>query len=125
MTRLALGLSLAALALVTAACSGSGSDPSGAPASVPPDATVIVAKDLAFSPTEVTVPADEPVTIVLDNQEDVPHNIQVKDAAGADIFTGEIINKGQVDNDLPALAAGSYPFICQVHPDMKGTITAS
>ena len=25
---------------------------------------------------------------------------------------------------VPALAAGTYTFICQVHPDMKGTITA-
>ena len=25
---------------------------------------------------------------------------------------------------VPALAAGTYPFICEVHPDMKGTITA-
>ena len=25
---------------------------------------------------------------------------------------------------VPALAAGTYAFICEVHPDMKGTITA-
>ncbi len=25
---------------------------------------------------------------------------------------------------VPALPAGTYGFICEVHPDMKGTITA-
>ncbi len=24
---------------------------------------------------------------------------------------------------VPALAAGSYVFICDIHPDMKGTLT--
>jgi plastocyanin len=125
MQRFILGLSLAALAIITAACSGgSASSPTPVP-SIPADAIVVVAKDLAFQPTEVAAPADEAFTIVLDNQEDLPHNIQVKDSTGADVFTGEIINKGQVSNAIPALAAGSYPFICQVHPDMKGTITAS
>ena len=25
--------------------------------------------------------------------------------------------------DVPALAAGSYPFMCTVHPNMTGTLT--
>jgi plastocyanin len=125
MQRFVLGLGLVALAAITTACSGaSAGSPTPAP-SVPTDAIVIVAKDLAFQPTEVAAPADEPFTIVLDNQEDLPHNIQVKDSTGADVFTGEIINIGQVSNEIPALAAGSYTFLCQVHPDMTGTITAS
>ena len=124
MKRFALGLGLVALATMTVACSsGSTSSPTAAP-SVAADAIVIVAKDLAFQPTEVAAPADEPFTIVLDNQEDLPHNLQIKDASGAEVFNGEIINKGQVSNSIPALAAGSYPFLCQVHPDMTGTITA-
>jgi plastocyanin len=124
MKRFALGLGLVALATLTVACSsGSTSSPTAAP-SVSADAIVIVAKDLAFQPTEVAAPADEPFTIVLDNQEDLPHNLQVKDASGAEVFNGQIINKGQVSNAIPALAAGSYPFLCQVHPDMTGTITA-
>ena len=125
MKRLVLGLGLVALATITAACSGgSSSSPTTAP-SVPSDAIVVVAKDIAFSPTEVAAPAGEAFTIVLDNQEDAPHNIDIKDASGADVFKGEIVTKTQVTYEIPALTAGSYPFICEVHPNMTGTITAS
>ena len=85
----------------------------------------IVAKDLAFTPTEVAIPADEATTIVLDNQESVPHNIAVKDGGGTTIFKGEVVTDTQVDNALPALAAGTYTFWCEVHPNMTGTLTAS
>ena len=125
MQRLILSLSLAALAIVSAACSSGSAAAPTPPASIPADAIAVVAKDLAFQPTEVAAPADQPFTIVLDNQEDIPHNIAIKDSTGAVVFKGEIINKGQEVNAIPALAAGSYPFLCEVHPDMTGTITAS
>ena len=124
MQRLVLSLGLVALALVSAACSSGSASPTP-PASIPADAIVVTAKDLAFQPTEVAAPADAAFTLVLDNQEDVPHNIAIKDATGAVVFKGEIINKGQEVNEIPALAAGSYPFLCEVHPNMTGTITAS
>ena len=40
------------------------------------------------------------------------------------MFKGEIVTNAKVTNAVPALAAGSYTFICEVHPNMKGTITA-
>ncbi len=125
MQRLILSLGLAALAIVSAACSSGSAAAPTPPASIPADAITVVAKDLAFQPTEVAAPADQPFTIVLDNQEDIPHNIAIKDSTGAVVFKGEIINKGQEVNAIPALAAGSYPFLCEVHPNMTGTITAS
>lgn len=127
MKRLILGLGIAALAIVTAACSGATAAPAtdapnpSAPAS---DAIVIVAKDMKFQTTAVTVKAGAPVAIVLDNQEGAPHNIALKDASGADVFKGEIVTNAKVTNDIPALAPGTYTFLCEVHPDMKGTITA-
>jgi plastocyanin len=127
MKRLLLGLGLVALAAVTAACSGATAAPAtDAPAPSTPagDAIVIVAKDLEFLTTDVTVPADEPAAIVLDNQEGAPHNIAIKDAAGSMVFKGEIVSNKQVTNAVPALAAGTYTFLCEVHPDMQGTITA-
>jgi plastocyanin len=132
MKRLALGLAVAAIAFLTVACSSGGSTPApatGAPASPGAsagtgDGVVIVAKDIAFSPTAVTIPADAPTEIVLDNQEDVPHNIAIKDASGAEVFKGEIVTQTQVTNAVPALAAGTYTFWCEVHPNMTGTLTA-
>jgi plastocyanin len=84
----------------------------------------IVAKDIAFTPTEVTIPADTATDIVLDNQDDAPHNIAIKDGSGATVFKGEIVTKTQVTNAVPALAAGTYGFWCEVHPNMIGTLTA-
>jgi plastocyanin len=134
MKRLVLGLGLVALAIISAACSG-GSGAS-APAASPPaasapaasapagDAIVVVAKDLKFSTASITAPADEPFQIVLDNQDSQPHNIAIKDATGAEKFKGEIVTATTVTYDVPALAAGPYEFWCEVHPDMKGTLTA-
>ena len=63
-------------------------------------------------------------TVVWINQDGAPHNIAIKDASGATVFKGEIVSASKVTNAVPALAAGSYTFLCEVHPDMKGTITA-
>jgi plastocyanin len=136
MKRLVLSLGLVALAVITAACaSGSGgSTPSpaasapaaSAPAASAPagDAIVVVAKDLKFSTATITAPADEAFQITLDNQEAAPHNVAIKDASGAVKFKGEIVSSTKVTYDVPALAAGAYEFFCEVHPDMKGTLTA-
>jgi plastocyanin len=127
--RLSLALGLAVMAAVFAACGGTDAapptgQPSAAPSAPAGDSIVVVAKDLTFLQTELTVPAGEPVEIILDNQEAAPHNIAISDASGASVFKGEIVSSKQVTNAVPALEAGTYTFICEVHPDMKGTITA-
>lgn len=135
MKRLVLSLALVALAAISAACSeasaGSTSSPAAsAPAASAPAATapagdgiVVVAKDLKFLTASITAPADEAFQIVLDNQEAAPHNVAIKDASG-EKFKGEIVSSTKVTYDVPALAAGAYEFWCEVHPDMKGTLTA-
>lgn len=136
MKRLVLSLSLVALAAVTAACSGGSGGTTASPAASVPaasapaasapagDAIVVVAKDLKFSTASITAPADEAFQITLDNQESAPHNVAIKDASGAEKFKGEIVTSTNVTYDVPALAAGAYEFWCEVHPDMKGTLTA-
>jgi plastocyanin len=105
--------------------------PSGAPApsaSTDPSAEVvtITAASIAFDPTEVTAPADAPFTLSFDNQDaGIPHDIQIKDAAGAVVFKTDVFPGAEKrDYSVPALAAGAYPFACSVHPNMTGTLTA-
>jgi plastocyanin len=127
MKRLTLTLGLLALAAVLAACSGASAEapsPAGPAASPSGDAVTIVAKDLKFVQAAVPVKAGAAIDLVFDNQDGAPHNISISDASGANVFKGEIVSGKQVTYKVPALAAGTYGFICEVHPEMKGTITA-
>jgi plastocyanin len=127
MKRLTLTFGLLALAAVLAACSGAsaGAPSPAAPAGSPSaDAVTIVAKDMKFVPTAVPVKAGAAFDLVFDNQDGAPHNISISDASGKTVFKGEIVSSKKATYAVPALAAGTYGFICEVHPDMKGTITA-
>ena len=130
MKRLIQAVTLAGLAAITVACSsGSGSTPAPSTPSSPGasvdagDGLTVVAKDIAFSPTSLTIPADTATQITLDNQEAAPHNIAIKDAAGAEVFKGEIVTQTKITYDVDPLPAGSYTFWCEVHPNMTGTLT--
>ena len=93
MKRLIQAVALAGLAALTVACSSGGataapsaSASTGASASDAGAGVTVVAKDIAFSPTAITLPADTATQFVLDNQEDAPHNMVIKDAAGTTVF---------------------------------------
>ena len=129
MKRLTLTLGLLSLAAVLAACSGaSAGSPAASPASSPAgDAVTVTAKDLKFGQTEITVPADKAFDLVLDNQESAPHNVAIytDSSASTKISVGEIFSgPAQKTQAVPALAAGTYFFRCDVHPDMVGSIVA-
>ena len=127
MKRLTLTFGLLALAAVLAACSGAtaAAPTPAAPAGNPSgDAVTIVAKDMKFVQSAVPVKAGAAFDLVFDNQEGAPHNVAISDASGASVFKGEIVSNAKVTYKVPALSAGTYGFICEVHPDMKGTITA-
>ncbi len=86
----------------------------------------IKAKDIAFDIGEFDVPADTPFCIAFENQEDIPHNVAIYDGGEA-LFNGEILNTaGSITYQVPALPAGDYRFICDVHPqDMVGDVTVT
>lgn len=104
---------------------GSGA-PSGSPSASAPTAVVdIAAQNIAFDKTELNVAPDLAFQIVFDNNEAVPHNVEIKDAAGASVFMGEIFSgPGTRTYDVQPLPAGTYPFVCSVHSNMTGTLTA-
>ena len=125
MKRLTLAFGLVALAAVLAACSGAAAAPGSPDPGAPTGEVVsIVAKDMKFTTPQVSVKAGAPFSISFDNQEGLPHNVAISDASGASVSKGEIISSKKVTYAVQALAAGTYPFICEVHPDMKGTLTA-
>jgi plastocyanin len=104
----------------------SGPPASGASGSAPPAITGdvnITAQGLAFLEKTFTAKADTAFTIAFDNQDAaVTHNIQINGADGAEVWKGEIFPGVETRlYDVPALAAGEYPFICTVHPTMTGT----
>jgi plastocyanin len=125
MKRLFLSLGLVVLATVTVACSGA----AGAPASsgpVDPNAPVITASGNAFSPTTLDVTADKAFGLTLDNKDSAPHNVAIytDSSASTKVSVGEIVTSSKTTQQVPALAAGTYFFRCDVHHEMTGTITA-
>jgi plastocyanin len=91
-----------------------------------PDADVVIhALNIAFLESSFTAPAGAPFTIGFVNEDPaVPHNVEIKDEAGASVYQGEIFPGVETRiYDVPALEAGTYPYICTVHPNMTGTAT--
>jgi plastocyanin len=111
---------IVALAGCSAGLSGRAVEPS-----TDPDALTIAAKDLEFSTSTLSAPADEPFQIAFDNQESAPHNVAIyRDSSatekvfGSDPFSGPAVMR----YDVPPLAPGTYFFRCDVHPDMSGQL---
>jgi plastocyanin len=92
------------------------------------DAVKISALGIAFEQAEVNVPAGEPFQIEFANNDPgTPHNVAIhrQAATGEEVFQGEIFNGVETRTyDVPAIDAGAYAFVCTVHPNMVGTMTA-
>jgi plastocyanin len=105
----------------------SGSPGGSAGASQAAGRVAISASNLAFEQTSITAPAGKAFQITFDNKDaGVPHNVAIhKDSAsGAEVFKGEIVTgPASKTYDVPALDAGTYAFVCSVHPTMTGTLT--
>jgi plastocyanin len=119
------GLAIAHPTSAAALPSPGASTPTEAPCQ--PSILEVSAQNLAFDKDCLAAPAGEPFTIVFDNMEPVPHNVDVYDqqggahiagAAPTDIFTGP----GTAEYDSGPLEEGIYFFQCDVHPtQMFGT----
>jgi plastocyanin len=88
----------------------------------------ISAQNIAFDTDTLEVPAGTPFQIEFTNNDaGIPHNVAIHEGTptGPEIWKGEIFNGVETRvYDVPALPAGTYGFICTVHPNMAGTLTA-
>lgn len=86
--------------------------------------TVTAVRDLAFDTSVIQAPAGAAFTITLVNNDIAPHNISVYTAEGGErIVLGTIINEGETTRiDVPALEAGTYYWVCDLHTTMNGTL---
>jgi plastocyanin len=126
MKRLVATFALIAVAAISAACSSSGASTPPVPSGPVADGPTIVARDLKFQSSSIEVKAGSNIPIHFDNEDSAPHNVAVyKDnSASSPISVGQIITSAKADQVIPALAAGTYFFRCDVHHDMTGTIVA-
>jgi mono/diheme cytochrome c family protein/plastocyanin len=106
-----------------------GASPGGSPAaSEAPsgEKVTITASGIQFTTKDVTAPVGKPFVLSFDNQDaSVPHDVQIKKPDGTVVFTTDVFpGVATKEFTVPALTAGPYPFVCTVHPNMTGTITA-
>ena len=84
---------------------------------VPADATTVRIVNLAFNPAEVTISTGS--TVSWTNDDSVPHTVTSTDG----VFDSGIFDPGANFTwtfDQP----GSFPYACQIHPQMQGTVIA-
>jgi plastocyanin len=113
------------VALIAFAPESEGAGPQG-----PAVTVALVAKDLQFDPTKLSVPAGVPFAIAFDNQDaTIQHDVQIfdnPDRSGTPLFDGALLTGvGKTTYQVGALDAGTYYFHCVVHPTMIGTIEAA
>jgi plastocyanin len=116
---LGFGLSVCALALISAACSST-SEPSGDVdrGAVSGDAMRIIAEDTDFRPAMLDAGPGSKVTVEIINKDDTSHDFAVESMG---------LNTGTIDANQIATATFKMPdnavgFVCTYHDGMTGRI---
>ena len=108
------------IAFVVGACSGA----SATPVPVPPGAVVLTVKDSTFAPEAITAPGAAGFKLYFDIAEALPHNVVFVAADGTRTFQSDTFSGVQQRvYNVPALTPGTYKLICDIHPEMHGTLT--
>ncbi|HET8813535.1 MAG TPA: cupredoxin family copper-binding protein [Solirubrobacterales bacterium] len=126
---------LVSLALALAACGGDGdttetetntttesepgTEPSGGSAPAPSGDAVRSAKveieDFAYTPDPVTIEEGGKVTWI--NRDSAPHTATAEDGS----FDTGTLDEGKLNSES-FKKAGTYAYICSIHPQMQGTV---
>ena len=77
--------------------------------------TGVEIKDFSFSPASLTVKVGDTVTWT--NQDSAGHSATADDGS----FDTGVLSQGE-SNTVTFSEAGSFPYHCTVHPNMKGTV---
>jgi len=98
--------------------------------SLPPDATIldVIAETIAFNVHELEAPAGEVFGIDFVNRDSGVggHDIDIRRGDGSVVVDNpKLDDAGEITYTIPALEAGTYTFICSIHPiaAMTGTLT--
>lgn len=121
---------LAAVTVLGTACGdddggGSGGGVVGSPDEPVAEVTV-VSPDQSFDPEQIYVPAGEEVSLTYANRDDgIAHNFRIRtDASSADQPATDLSVGPDTQTMTFTLDAGEYTYVCDIHPNMRGTVTA-
>jgi plastocyanin len=96
--------------------------------SAPGTSVDLVAKGVEWDRKTLTLKANSPVVIHFDNKDALPHNVDITTQEGGgntilkqDPFSGP----KEVDYRFTTPGPGKLYFVCDVHPNMKGTINVT
>lgn len=109
---------------------GSAAPSGGATETLPPAAVTlkVTAENIAYDVKTLEAKANEAFGIDF-IQKDTGvggHNVEIRDSSGTSLFKGQVLtDPGETTYVVSALPAGTYTYICTVHPiaSMTGTLT--
>jgi len=117
---------LLGLTAIVAACGG-GAATAGPPTALPSGAVTVEAKEYAFTPGSVTVPAGS-VTFLIRNAGTQDHELEISNGDQV-VDAGQAVTPGSTRTTTVTLAAGQYTFACKLNGHdqlgMKGTLTVT
>lgn len=128
-----IGIVIALLGIGTGEEGGAAIDAPPAQAGPVTAGGTLSAEGLQFSSDAIELVAGEESELTLDNVDTPPHNIWIYETAGdadglnddATLFQGEDVGPGESTTyTIPALDKGEFPFLCRIHPSMRGVVTA-